>query len=142
MSEKKRVPMMLFESRPKFCGQRLHPLTAGRIVILEERENPIVMGAKKGDTVNQDDLFEMLLVVAMDDRELAEFVVDADDREWKVKAKEISMGLTPEDVGEFWELIEAEKAEIEAARASPKKKTVSRGAGAKNRKKATRRTGG
>lgn len=131
---------MLFESRPKFCGERLYPLSAGRIVILEERENPIVLGQKAGDTVTQDSLFELLLVVSMDDRELSEFVVDADEREWKVKAKEISMGLTPEDVGEFWELIEAEKAEIEAARATPKKKSVSRGKTA--RKRVTRRTGG
>jgi hypothetical protein len=140
---KKEVPLCLFSSRPEVAGFELKPLTAGRILVLESLGHPIAVGMRAGQVVSKEQLFQLVLVASLDDRELAELQVDADEREWKIRGAEVAMKFQDGDMQKLWEIVEKEVSEIEAAKAVPKKKNASRGAGSRVLKnKATRRTGG
>ena len=139
----KKVPMCLFNSRPVVAGLELKPLTAGRVLVLEGRGHPLAVGMKAGDVVTKAQMFELVLVASLDDRELAELHIDGDDREWKIRAAELSMQFQTSDLERLWQIVEREVEEIEAAKAGPKKKNAGRaGDSSRPKKKATPRTGG
>jgi hypothetical protein len=125
---KKSVPLSLFESRPVVGGLKLNPLSAGRILILEKMESPVVIGAKSGESVTADDLFLVLLVASLDSRELAELSFEGDE-EFLIRARMLGIDFPAGALSELWELIERELGEIEKAKAVPKKKSAGRGRG-------------
>jgi hypothetical protein len=122
---KKALVMTLFANRPKVGGYELHPLTAGRIALLEEKGNALFSGElKEGETVESYDVFEAFLVSISSGEQLAE--LSQDDEEWKISVRAFGFDLEDETLMEFWEVVEAEQKAITQARAVPKKKRARR----------------
>jgi len=128
--------LALFGRRPKVGGMQLHPLTAGRLSVLEERGNPLIGGMKKGDELAAERVYEVMMVAAMTGDELAELALE-EEREWRVAVRKFSFGVSEEALEAFWELTEKEMEAIRKARAVPVKKTTPR-----RTKPATSRRGG
>jgi|TARA_R110002167_G_scaffold82978_1_gene226010 hypothetical protein len=128
MSEKKKrmaAASMLFESRPKVGGKKLYPLTAGRMVILEERKNPLVGSMTKGEEVSGQAVFELMMVCALEPRELAKIArLEAGD--WDEEVSVFGMEVAQGDLIDFWNVVEAEFEAMRSARAVPKKKRARR----------------
>jgi len=123
----------LFETRPQVGGRQLHPLTGGRLVILDDRKNPLVKGAREGEEVNAWGVYEVLMVAELDDEALVEVSLEDDDG-WAREVRRYALGVSDAELTEFWALMEAEMDAIRKARAVPKKKAVSKGrSGARNR---------
>ena len=123
---KKALVMTLFSNRPKVGEYELHPLTAGRIALLEEKGNALFSGdLKEGETVESYDVFEAFLVSISSGEQLAE--LSQDEEEWKISVRAFGFDLEDETLMEFWEVVEAEQKAITQARAVPKKKRARRG---------------
>lgn len=114
---------MLFSERPKVGQWEMKPLTAGRIVMLEERGNPLLGKLKAGDEVRSEWVFELLMVCAMDPRELARLSRSGDE-EWRDEVGVFGMDVTEAELTEIWEIVEAEFSAIEKVKAEPKKKAA------------------
>lgn len=122
---KKSLVLTLFANRPKVGEYQLHPLTAGRIALLEEKGNALFSGSlKEGETVESYDVFEAFLVSVSSGEELAE--LSQDDEEWKLSVKAFGFDLDDETLMDFWGVVEAEQKAITEARAVPKKKRARR----------------
>jgi hypothetical protein len=122
---KKSLVMTLFANRPKVGEYELHPLTAGRIALLEEKGNALFSGdLKEGETVESYDVFEAFLVSISSGEQLAE--LSQDEEEWKISVRAFGFDLEDETLMEFWEVVEAEQKAITQARAVPKKKRARR----------------
>jgi len=132
--------LTLFDSRPEVGGERLHPLTGGRVAILEERGNPLVAGLKEGEVVQSWAVYETLMVAALEDEELLDVCV-LDDAGWKREVRRYALGVEDGVLSEFWVILEAELRAIRAAQVETVKKKASRGAPT-SKKRVTRRTGG
>ena len=123
---KKSVPLSLFESRPVVGGLKLNPLSAGRILILEKMESPVVIGAKSGESVSAYYLFLVLLVASLDSRELAELSFEGDE-EFLIRARMLGIDFPAGALSELWELIERELGETDSAPALPNQPRAGRG---------------
>jgi hypothetical protein len=122
---KKSLVMTLFANRPTVGEYQLHPLTAGRIALLEEKGNALFSGElKEGETVESYDVFEAFLVSISSGEQLAE--LSQDEEEWKISVRAFGFDLEDETLMEFWEVVEAEQKAITQARAVPKKKRARR----------------
>lgn len=111
----------LFSARPAVGGRKLHPLTGGRLAVLEERGNVIATGAKTGDEVDSFTVYEALLVALLDGEELAELSV-LEAKEWKIKVRSFAMGVADAELNQFWGIFNAELDAAKAAQVKPRKK--------------------
>lgn len=122
---KRDLVLTLFGNRPKVGEYQLHPLTAGRIALLEEKGNSLFSGSlKEGETVESFDVFEAFLVSISSGAELAELTQD--EEEWDKEVKAFGFDLDDSTLMEFWQVVEAEQKAISQARAVPKKKRARR----------------
>lgn len=120
MKEKKSLSRTLFANRPKAGGYELQPLTAGRILFLEERGNSLFTGAlKEGDDVSSGDVYEAFFVCVCSGEELAEL---ASGDEFEKAVKTFQFDLQDEALVDFWNVLEEEQESIQKAKAVPKKK--------------------
>lgn len=120
----------LFATRPKVGKFKLHPMTGGRMAVLEERGNPLALGAETGDEVDPFVVYEALLVAILDGEELAELsLLDADA--WKLKVRKWSMDVEDEVLEGFWDVFNGELDAVKEVqtvpRKKPKKKAARRG---------------
>ena len=75
-TKNKNLVLTLFSKRPKVGEYTLHPLTAGRIALLEDKGNKLFAGTlKEGDSVDSFDVFEAFMVSVSSGEELAELGV-------------------------------------------------------------------
>ena len=94
----KNLVLTLFGNRPQVGEYELHPLTAGRIALLEEKGNALFSGSlKEGETVESFDVFEAFLVSISSGEELAE--LSQDDEEWKRSVRAFGFDLQDEKRG-------------------------------------------
>lgn len=133
------LTITLFDDRPKVGGERLHPLTGGRIAMLEERGNPLIGGVKEGATVSSWAVYEVLMVARLEDEDLVDVAME-DETGWQRAVKGFALQVPDDELREFWQVLEAEIKAIEAAQVEVKKKPKA-GTG-RRAKAATRRTGG
>ena len=117
------VGVTLFSTRPKVGPWKLHPLTSGRMLVLEERGNPIVLGAKPGDEVSSWVVYEVLMSATMEEEDFVELSL-ADDMEWKRSVRLFGIRVKDEDLKLFWAVLEAEIEAIRKAQTKAKKKTA------------------
>lgn len=115
----------IFAGRPVVGGRQLHPLSAGRLVVLEERGNPLVRGAEEGAEVSSWVVFEVMLVATLDAEELVGKSM-LSDAEWQAEVRRFGLGIDDEELVEFWTILEAELMAIAEARTQPKKKARTR----------------
>lgn len=102
------IQYTLFKKRPKVGGYQLHPLSAGRLLILEELGNPLGTGEVQ-DEVDQMSVYEAFMVASMDADELADAV--ADEAAWKRQVRVFSLDLADDDLNKFWEIMQDELSE-------------------------------
>tara|TARA_R110002110_G_scaffold11801_12_gene56555 strand:+ start:135 stop:536 length:402 start_codon:yes stop_codon:yes gene_type:complete len=129
------ILLTMFSERPEVGGRRLEPLTGGRVAVLEERQNPLVMGVKKGGEVSSWKVYEVLMVATMAAEDLAALAME-EGPGWDQAVKLFGIGVPDDELQEFWAVLEAEMEAIRKARVVPKKKAVTTG-GRKVRKRRT-----
>lgn len=118
---RQRFSMTLFDHRPEVGGVMLHPLSGGRIAILEERGNPLAMGVAAGTEVASRSVYEVLMVARLGADELLD-LADLDDPGWRRAVRKFSLEVPDDELYEFWMILEAEMEAVRAAVAVPKKK--------------------
>ncbi len=91
------------------------------MVILEERENPLIGALSEGEVVPKEAVFELLMVSTMDPLELAGLSRAGGDV-WRDAVDLFGMDLPNSVLRDIWGIVEKEFAAIEKARAMPKKK--------------------
>jgi len=101
----------LFRSRPKIAGNELHPLTAGRVLVLEELGNPLGTGSD-GVDIDPRAVYEAFLVCLLDSSELEAAVQD--DEDWKRRVRIFSLDTPDEDLNAFWGILQSELTEAAA----------------------------
>ncbi|MGB0622190.1 MAG: hypothetical protein ACPGVZ_22265, partial [Myxococcota bacterium] len=74
-----------------------------------------------GDSVDSYDVFEAFMVSVSSGEELAELSILSDE-EWKISTRAFGFDLEDQTLMDFWDVVEAERKAISAARAVPKKK--------------------
>lgn len=116
------VDYTFFSKRPKVAGMQLYPLTAGRLIVLEQHGNPLAGSGTDGDP-DPFALYEALMVAACDSGELAELCM-LDDHAWKVEVRRFGFEVADQALNEFQAVIEAEIEAIQASQVQPKKKAV------------------
>lgn len=117
------VKYTLFEKRPEVGGEKLYPLTAGRVALLEELGNPL--GAGKNVKADGDDVFEAYLVCSMSGEELADATADMEN--WKRQVRVARFTLEDTVLNDFWQVLQDEIELVNAKFAQPvAKKTTSR----------------
>mgnify|MGYP001195330436 CR=1 FL=1 len=121
----KNLVLTLFSKRPKVGEYTLYPLTAGRIALLEDKGNKLFAGVKEGDSVDSYDVFEAFMVSVSSGEELAELSILSDE-DWKIATRAFGFDLEDQTLMDFWDVVEAERKAISAARAVPKKKRARR----------------
>lgn len=125
-NKNKNLVLTLFSKRPKVGEYTLHPLTAGRIALLEDKGNKLFAGSlKEGDSVDSFDVFEAFMVSVSSGEELAELSILSEE-EWKIATRAFGFDLEDQTLMDFWDVVEAERKAISAARAVPKKKRARR----------------
>ena len=125
-TKNKNLVLTLFSKRPKVGEYTLHPLTAGRIALLEDKGNKLFAGSlKEGDSVDSFDVFEAFMVSVSSGEELAELSILSDE-EWKISTRAFGFDLEDRTLMDFWDVVEAERKAISSARAVPKKKKARR----------------
>jgi len=117
------LALTLFDTRPLVGDKPLHPMTGGRIALLEERANPLVIGGQPGAEISSWKLFEVLLVATSTDEELVELSF-LEAGEWDRAVRRLGLATTTEELLAFSALLENELVAIQAA--TPKKKTAMR----------------
>jgi len=120
-AKKKGLELMLFESRPKVGNYQLFPMTAGRMVVLEDVGNPLIGALKEGDEVPKEAVFELLMVATMEPVALARLSREGPEA-WQDAVDLFGMELPNSVLEEIWGLVQKEFAAIQKARAVPKKK--------------------
>lgn len=118
------VKYTFFDTRPKVGELQLYPLTAGRLIVLEQRGNPLA-GVGVDDEPDPFALYEALLVASMASEELAE-MCQLEERDWKIEVNKFAFDLSDDVINSFQEVIEAEMDAIQSAQTKPKKKAVRR----------------
>ena len=118
------VNYTFFKKRPKVGGLQLYPLTAGRLIVLEQRGNPLAGTVADGDA-DPFALYEALMVASSDAEALAEMCM-LENHEWDVEVRKFGFDLPDEDLNAFQAVIEAEMKAIQAAQVQPKKKRAAR----------------
>lgn len=116
------VDYTFFSKRPKVSGMQLYPLTAGRLIVLEQRGNPLA-GAATGEDPDPFALYEALLVASSDSENLAEMCL-LDDHDWKVAVRKFGFDVPDATLNDFQKVIEAEMDSIQASQVQPKKKAA------------------
>jgi len=94
----------LFSSRPEIGGRQVYPLTAGRLLVLEEMGNPL--GTGDGENVQAMSIYEAFLVAITPGPELEELTRDA--VAWKRTVRRFSLETPDEDLNAFWFVFEGE----------------------------------
>ena len=131
----------LFYRRPQVGPYKLWPMAVGRLAILEEKKNPIVVGAEAGQDVPSFAMLEIIMAAALDEDDLIDRSL-LSESEWNRSVKSFSMGITNEMLLDFNEIFAAEMKRIEAAKVEPiEEQKKSPGKKARVKKKATRRRG-
>jgi hypothetical protein len=122
--EKSSVSFTIFGDRPMVGDLQLFPLSAGRVVFLQERGNPLLLdGLAEDDYVPPAKVWELLFVATRTGAELAE-VDELEDDEWKRVVKGFGYDLSDEVLSDCWELFERETKALLEAQAAPKKKRM------------------
>lgn len=121
-----------FRKRPKLGPYQLYPLTAGRLIVLEQRGNPLA-GAGSEEDPDPFALYEALLVSSSDPAALAELSLLEDD-DWKREVRTFGFELEDEILGQFQQVIETEMEEIQKSMTQPKKKAAKKGRPARVKK--------
>ncbi len=116
------VDYTFFAKRPDVGNMKLHPLTAGRLIVLEQRGNPLA-GAVTDEEPDPFALYEALMVASADSSELAELCL-LDDHDWKVAVRAFGFDVPDKSLNAFQDVIEAEMESIQASQVQPKKKAV------------------
>ena len=116
------VKYTFFKKRLKVGSLQLYPLTAGRLIVLEQRGNPLA-GGGAGDEPDPFSLYEALLVASSDAHELADLCM-LDDDEWQRAVRAFGFDLPDEVINSFQEVIEAEMEAIQKSMTQPKKKAA------------------
>ena len=118
------VQYTFFKARPKVGNLQLYPLSAGRLIVLEQKGNPLA-GASSGDEADPFALYEALLVASSDAETLAEMCL-LEDREWQLEVRKFGFDLEDECLNKFQQVIETEMDAIQKSMVVPKKKAVAR----------------
>lgn len=124
-----------FSKRPQVGQYQLHPLSVGRLAVLEERGNPLATG----DGGGQEDRFsiqEALLVASSSGDDLAEWSLE-DEPAWKLRVRRFAMDISNDDLNEFWEISMKELKAAQDSMVAPPEKSRGKSGKAK-RKRATR----
>ena len=116
------VNYTFFKKRPKVGNMQLYPLTAGRLIVLEQHGNPLA-GAGTGDEPDPFALYEALMVASSDAEQLAELCM-LEDRDWQLEVRRFGFEIADECLNDFQEVIEVEMKAIQAAQVQPKKKVA------------------
>ena len=116
------VDYTFFSKRPKVNGIQLYPLTAGRLIVLEQRGNPLA-GAADGSDPDPFALYEALLVASSESEDLAEMCM-LDDHDWKVAVRKFGFDVPDSSLTDFQKVIEQEMEAIQASQVQPKKKAA------------------
>lgn len=116
------VDYTFFAKRPDVGKIKLHPLTAGRLIVLEQRGNPLAGAADDSDP-DPFALYEALMVASSDSCDLAELCL-LDDHDWKVAVRAFGFDVPDKSLNAFQDVIEAEMKAIQASQVQPKKKAV------------------
>ncbi|MGJ8677226.1 MAG: hypothetical protein ACSHX0_06895 [Akkermansiaceae bacterium] len=129
------VQFTLFDTRPVVDGKKLYPLTAGRLRLLEELENPLASGDFEGE-VDTIFIYEVFLVVALSSEDLAEKMRDKDAFKHEVLVSSLSMA--DEVLNAFWDLLQDEMTAAARKMTVPAAKQGKHRGARKAAKKATR----
>jgi len=129
------VNYTFFKTRPK-CGEfKLYPLTAGRLIILEERGN--VLATKRSEE-NADvpvmTMYEALMVASTDSEALAEVSL-LEDHDWQLEVRKFSFDCSDEAVGDFEGIFMKEMEAVQKKMVKPIKKRPGKKASKRARKK-------
>ena len=117
------VNYTFFKARPKVGELQLYPLSAGRLIVLEQRGNPLAGSGTGDDEPDPFALYEALLVASSDSGELAELCM-LDEREWNVEVRKFGFDLPDDCINEFHAVIETEMDAIQKSMVVPKKKAA------------------
>ena len=116
------VDYTFFSKRPKVSGMQLYPLTAGRLIVLEQHGNPLAGAGTDGDS-DPFALYEALMVASCESGDLAELCL-LEDHAWKVEVRKFGFEVADQALNEFQTVIEAEIEAIQASQVQPKKKAA------------------
>ena len=111
MSKKssKLIGHTFFSKKPKVGDYQLQPINAGRMVILEEKGNPLAVG-EEGE-VNNWAVYEAFMVATMESGDLLDSsLMDADA--WSYKVRAFGLDVSDDDLNAFWNVFQAEMEEI------------------------------
>jgi hypothetical protein len=117
------IEYTFFSKRPKISGVQLYPLTAGRLIVLEQRGNPLA-GAGTDDNPDPFALYEALMVASSDSEQLAEMCL-LDDHDWKKEVRKFGFDVPDVVLTDFQKVIEDEMDAIKQSQVKPKKKAAS-----------------
>ena len=129
----------LFKARPKVGAFQLHPLTAGRVLVLEELGNPL--GTGSDIEIDSRAVYEAFLVAILPGEELEAAVQDEDA--WLRRVRVLSLEMSDDDLNAFWEIIQAElqAAAGKMTEAVEKPAPAAGKAGSRRKSEASRRIG-
>ena len=95
----------LFDTRPTLGKKKLHPLTGGRLKLLEEIGNPIGTG-DIGEEVDITHIYEAYFVAISSEDDLYEAITHEDGISGK--SRRLSLSLSNDTMNEFWGLFQDE----------------------------------
>lgn len=127
------VSYTFFKNRPTVGEFQLFPLTGGRLIILEERGNPLALEDVSESEVDPFALYEALLVASCDGETLAEVSL-CNDLDWKLEVRKFGLDCSDEAINDFEQVIKKEMEAIQKAAVKSAKKKAARKVGKPGRR--------